>query len=108
MFSVMLNPVLMSVFLYFRTLLAHEKLKAAVFPVFDLKWDIIAHSTLSTEVKQVATNGVNRNGIQLSFDTTFLPVSLMLEWVIQSLKRTFAPGDPLVAGFEPRSRRHFT
>ena len=65
----------------------HEKsLKMAVFLIFDLKWDIIAHSTLTSEGKQAAMNGMNRTCIQLSFDTTFIPVSLMIKWVFPPLK----------------------
>ena len=63
MFSGMLNPVVMSVFLYLCTLLPRDKLKMAVFPIFGLKWNIIAHNTLTTEGKQATTNGMNRIGI---------------------------------------------
>ena len=51
---------------------------------------------------------MNRTGIQLSFDTTFIHVSHMVEWVFPSLKQIFASGDPLVAGFESRPRRNFS
>ena len=51
---------------------------------------------------------MNRTGIQLSFDTTFIHVSLMVEWVFPSLKQIFASGDPLVAGFESRPRWNFS
>ena len=107
MFSGMLNPVVMSVFLYLCTLLPRDKLKMAVFPIFGLKWNIIAHNTLTTEGKQAATNEMNRTGIQPSFDTIFIPVSLTEECVFPSLKRKFASGDPLLAGFESRPCRHF-
>ena len=76
----------------------------AVFVFFGLKWDIIANSTLTAEGKQEATNGMNRTGVHLSFDTTFIPVSLMVELVFPSLKHKFASGDLLVAGFESRPR----
>ena len=59
------------------------------------------------ELKQMAMDRMNRTGIQLLFDTTFIPVSLMVEWVFSSLKRKFASGDPLVTGFESRLHRHF-
>ena len=80
----------------------------AVFPIFDLKWDITAYSTLTAEWKEAATNGMNRTGIQLSFVTVFIPVSLILEFVFPTLKQKFASGDPLVAGFESRPRQHFS
>ena len=54
-------------------------LKMSIFPIFGLKWDIIAHSTLPSEKKQAAMNEMNKNGIQLSFDTTFIHVSLMVK-----------------------------
>ena len=78
-----------------------------IFPIFGLKWDIIAHSTFTYEWKQAAMTEMNRTGIQLSFDTTFMPVSLMVKCVFPSLKQKFAAGDPLVAGFESRPRQHF-
>ena len=80
----------------------------AVFPIFDLKLDITAHSTLTAEGKQAATNGMNRTDIQLSFDIYFIPASLMVEFVFPPLKQKFASGDPLVAGFESRPRQHFS
>ena len=46
---------------------------------------------------------MNRTGIQLWFDTTFITVSLMVEWVFPSLKPKFPSGDPLVAEFEVRA-----
>ena len=49
---------------------------------------------------------MNRTGIQLSFDTPFISVSLMVEFVFLSLKQKFASGDPLVAGFESRPCQH--
>ena len=85
-----------------------KSLKMAVLPIFGLSWDIIGHSTLTAERKQLEKNEMNRNGIQLSFDTIFILVSLVVEWVFPSLKRKFASGDPLVAGFESRPRRHFS
>ena len=75
MFSGMLNPVVMSVCPYLCTLLPRCNLKMSVLAIFGLKWDIIAHSTLTTEGKQAATNRMNRTGIQLSFDTAFITVS---------------------------------
>ena len=50
----------------------------AVLPIFGLNWDIIGHSTLTAEGKQAAKNEMNRNGIHLSFDTIFIPVSLVV------------------------------
>ena len=85
-----------------------KSLKMAVFPIFGLKWDIIAHSTITTEGKQAATTVMNRTGFQLSFDTTFITVSLMVEFVFPPLKQKFASGDPLVVGFESRPRQHFS
>ena len=69
-------------------------LEMAVFYIFGLKWDIIAHCTLTDGRKQVAMNGINSTGIQLPFDTTFISVSLMVGWVLPSLKRNFSSGDP--------------
>ena len=80
----------------------------AVFLIFYLKWDITAHSTLTAEGKEVATHGMNRTGIQLSFDTTFIPVSRMVEFVFSPLKQKFVSSDPLVAGFESRPLQHFS
>ena len=74
MFSGMLNSVVISVFFYPSTLLPRSKLKIAIFPIFGLKWDIIAHSTLTTKGKQAATNGMNRTGMQLSLH---IPLSYM-------------------------------
>ena len=56
----------------------------------------------------MATHGMNRTGIQLSFDTTFIPVSLVVEFVFSPLKQIFFSGDPLVAGFESRLLQHFS
>ena len=108
MFSSMLNPLVMSVFLYLCTLLPRGKLKMAVFPIFGQKSNIIAHNTLTTEVKQAATNGMNRAGVQLPFDTTIIPVSFMMKGAFPSLKRKFDSRDPLMAGFESRPLRHFS
>ena len=84
-----------------------KSLKMAFFQTFGVKWDIISHNTLTAEGKQAATNGMDRTGIQLSLDTTFIPVSLMVEFVFPSLKGNIASGDLLVAGFESRPRQHF-
>ena len=105
MFSRMLNPVVMSVFLYLCTPLPRGKLKMTVFLIFGRKWNIIAHNALTTEGKQAATKRVNRICIQLPFDTTFIPVSFIVEWVFLFKKKQqqiFDSGDPLVAGFESR------
>ena len=40
--------------------------------------------------KQAATYGRNRTGIQLSFESVSLLVSLTVEWIFPSLKRKFA------------------
>ena len=85
-----------------------KSLKMAIFPIFGLKWGIIAHNTLTAEGKQAAMNGMNRTGSQLSFDITFIPVSLMVEFVFPPLKQKFASGDPLVPGFESRPRQNFS
>ena len=58
-----------------------KSLKMTVFPIFGLKWDIIGHSTLADEGKEASRNGMNRTGIQFSFDATFSLVSLMVELV---------------------------
>ena len=63
------------------------------FSYFWPKMRHIAHITLTTEGR---TNEMNRSGIQISLDTTFIPVSLMVEWVFPFLKWKFAPGDLLV------------
>ena len=83
-------------------------MKMTLFPIFGLKWNIIAHSTLTYEWKPAAMNEMNRTGIQLSFDITFMPVSLMVKLVFSSLKQKFAAGDLLVAGFESRTRQNFS
>ena len=86
-----------------------KSLKMTVFfSIFGLKWDIIAHSTLTYEWKPTVMNEMNRTGIQLSFDITFIPVSLMVKCVFPYLKQKIADGDPLVAGFKSRPRQHFS
>ena len=78
------------------------------FSDFGLKWDIIGYSTLTAEGQQASRNGMKRTAIQLSFDATFIPVSLILECVLPSPNQIFASGDPLVARFESRPRRIFS
>ena len=51
---------------------------------------------MTAEGKNAAMNGMNATGIQLPFDTTFISVSLMEEWVFS--KRKLAFGALLVAG----------
>ena len=80
----------------------------AGFPIFGIKWGVIAHNTSTTVRKRAVANPMNKTGIQLSFDATFIPVSLMAEWVFSFLKRKFASGEPLLAGLECRPRRYFS
>ena len=82
--------------------------KMTIFAIFGLKLDKITHKTLTSEKKQTVMNKMNRTGIQLSFCTTFILVSLLLKWVFPSLKQNFVSGAPLVAGFESRPRQHFS
>ena len=48
-------------------------------------------------------NGMNRIGIQLPFDTTFIPVSFIMARVFPFQKQIIDSDNPLVAGFESRS-----
>ena len=63
-----------------------KSFKMAIFPIFGLKWDIIAYSTLTAEGKEAAMNGMSRTGFQLSLDITFIPASLIVEFVFPPLK----------------------
>ena len=58
-----------------------------IFPIYDLKWHKIAHSKISAEEKQAATNEIKRTDIQISFDTIFIPESLMVDWVISPISK---------------------
>ena len=61
----------------------------------------MVYSTYTTEKKQVVANGMNGTDIQLSFDATFISVSLMVQWAFPTVKRKFTSGDPVMAGSNP-------